>query len=572
MGIKMAGIDYRSAAIEIREKFALTSASAAELLKKAGRAEGVSGCAVINTCNRMELWLSCREEEAVSPYEEICAFFGFDPAAYEGCFARRSGKEAVLHLFELACGLKSMIFGEEQILGQVKEAIGFARDCGASDAELEALFRGAVTAAKKAKTEVRLPFVSRSVASAAVVFLKELIGDLKGLPCLVIGSGEMGRLAAKGLLAEGCEVAMTLRRYKSGDSIVPAGCKAIDYEDRYRKLFESKIIISATRSPHHTLEHDILSKHRFCEEKIMFDLALPRDIDPRIGSLPNVRLYDIDRLGGRLADGEDREKLARIEKIISEEIGEYERWSRMRTLIPKISEISASACADVEGRLRSGLKRAGLDEAVLKLVREAAGRAVSKVVESMLLSLYKEEGEAPPPELLSEMKKESLGSSPEGKKAGLLRFPLFVDLSGRKVAVIGAGNVALRRVTALLAYPCRIIVTAPEAREEILALHERGMLKYVQKEYEPSDLDGAYLVIAATGSREVNRRAAEDARRAGIYCSAADCREECTFYFPATVRYEGGVIGICGTGENHGLTRQIAAEIREFVKAREGYI
>jgi glutamyl-tRNA reductase len=301
----------------------------------------------------------------------------------------------------------------------------------------------------------------------------------------------------------------------------------------------------------------------------MFDLALPRDIDPRIGSLPNVRLYDIDRLGGRLIDGEDRKKLARIEEIINEGLGEYERWSRMRTLIPKINEISALACADVEGRLSGSLKHAGLGEDSLKLVREAAGKALSKVVESMLLSLYKEEGEALPTGLLSEMKKTSLMSSADAKKGGPLRFPLFVDLSGRKAAVIGAGSVALRRITALLAYPCRIIATAPEAREEILALRDQGKLDYVRKEYESSDLDGAYLVIAATDSRAVNRRVAEDARRAGIFCSAADCREDCTFYFPATVRYDGGVIGICGTGENHGQTRQIAAEIREFIKAKE---
>ena len=566
MAIRMAGIDYQSAAIETREKFALTKTSQAELLQSVRCREGVSGCVIINTCNRMELWLS-DEGGIVMPYDILCDVFSLKGDAYGGYFTRREEDEAVRHLFELACGLKSMIFGEEQILSQVRESIALAREYGVADPVLQTLFRMAVTAAKKVKTEVRLVPVSRSVANTAVEFLKNRLGELKGAACLVIGSGEMGRQAARGLLAEDCDVTMTLRQYKSGDAVVPAGCRVIDYESRYEKLPNVNIVISATRSPHHTLRYDRVRGLSLHGDIVMFDLALPRDIDPELSALPNIRLYDIDHLGGRLVDEDGGGGLLRARELIGEAVGEFERWRRVRALMPKITELSASASAEVEGRLQNRLRHMALDDSSLKLIREAAGNAVSRVVESVLLSLNETGGGALLSDLLA--MRESAAPEEPGREKLPRRFPLFVDISGKKIAVIGAGAVARRRVKALCTYPCRVHVTAPEACGEILELQTLGKLVYTQKPYETSDLEGAYLVVAATDSRELNHRIALDAGKNGQLCSIADCKEECTFYFPATVHYEGGVIGICGTGEDHAGTKEMTAEIREFVRARE---
>ena len=564
--IRMAGIDFSIAAIKIREKFALTTAAQAEMLKSINSIQGVLGSVVINTCNRMELWLSCSNECSLTPLEAIINFFKQDRWECEGHFIQRNDKAAVYHLFELACGLKSMIFGEEQILTQVKEAISFAKECMASDAVLQALFRQAVTAAKKVKTEVRLAFVSRSIAGSAVEYLKNLLGDLNGLSCLVIGSGEMGRLAAKALVTEGCEVSMTLRQYKTGDSIIPSGCKAVNYESRYKRLRDSKIIISATRSPHHTLEYEKTAEHIGGDEKIIFDLALPRDIDPEVAKLPMVRLFDIDHLGGRLIDEADSESITRVRTIISDEIEEFERWKRIRSLIPKINEISTEASSEVEVRLSSSLKSTILDENSLRLIREAAGKAVLKTVENTLLKLYKEQFDLNKP-----VEEKTLSEFAANVGTGALppRFPLFVDLSGKKIVVIGAGNIALRRILSLCNYPCKIVTVAPSAHEELLKLHEQGRLKYINKVYEPSDLEGAYLVIAATDKRELNHKISSDAEENRIYCSVADNKEECSFFFPATVHYNGGVVAVCGNGENHHQTKEIAAEIRNYIKARK---
>lgn len=566
MSIYMAGIDFSKASIDYRERFALTTSAQAMLLKTVLHRAGVSGGVVISTCNRMELWLS-GELPAQGPFELLCQFIGVDAQEYEQFFTRRKGSEAIRHLFELASGLKSQILGEEQILTQVREAIGFARNIKSSDPVLEALFRRAVTAAKKAKSSVRLISVDRSASQTAIRILRDRFGSLKNLKCLIIGSGEMGRLAAKELVAEGCDVTMTLRQYKSGEAVVPTGCHVIDYEDRFKLLASSKVIISATRSPHFTLHHDQVKDALSGGEKLLFDMAVPRDIDPTIAGLPNVILLDIDHLGGNLTQDADNEGVQMVRAIIDKEIQEFERWNSVRALMPKISEISATASADVEGRIRNSLRNVTLDDSCKRLIHDAAGKAVSKVVENILLSLQKEDNGALLTDFLLEMEK---GSPKEELPAPLPpRFPLFVDLSGKNIAVIGAGTIALRRISALCAYPCDIRVIAPEAREEIRQLDSENKIVYVQKEYDPSDLHGAYLVVAATDKRALNHKIALDAGKNGQYCSISDCKEECTFYFPATVHYGGGVIGICGTGENHAKTREMTSEIREFIKARD---
>lgn len=556
MSILMTGIDYNKASLETRERFALTIAAQEQLLEDVCRSAGVLGSVLISTCNRMELWVS---GEAVQPYPLLCSLLGVDERLYEPYFTTREEDEAVDHLFELACGLKSQIFGEEQILSQVKDSIAFARECGASDPVLEALFRCAVTAAKKAKTAVHLSSVDRSAARSAVQLLQSKFERLQGLRCLVIGSGEMGRLAAKELLAEGCEVTMTLRRYKHGKSVIPAGCRVVDYEDRHSELAQSQVIFSATRSPHYTLICSEAKTQLAGQGKILFDLAVPRDIDPEIAGLPGVCVYDIDHLGCVQMTEQDSESIRQVRAIVEEELLEFRRWLRVRALMPKINEISAAAATEVQGRMDNRLKNTQLCEEDLRLVREAAGQAVEKVVSAVLLDLQKRsESKQPIPEpILAQPETQPVSLAP--------RFPLFVDLTDKQIVVIGAGPIALRRIQSLNAYPCTIRVVAPKAVEEIHSLHRQGKLTYIPRAYEPEDLRDAYLVIAATGERELNHEIAEQAQQNKQYCSVADCKEECTFYFPATIHYPGGVIGVCGTGENHRKTKEVAAGIREFM-------
>ena len=566
MNISMTGIDFNKADIQNRGQFALTQAAQADALGKICTYPNVCGCVIISTCNRMELWISADNKLGKSPYDILCDVLGINPQRQESLFVHRQGDEAVRHLFELACGLKSKIFGEEQILAQVKQSVAFARECGAADSILHALFRYAVTSAKKVKTSVRFQTVDRSVAAMMIRILKQHVGSLENIRCLVIGSGEIGRLAANGLVSEGCNVTMTLRQFKSGNAVIPSGCDVIRYEERYAFYPKAKVVISATRSPHYTIDYETVRRLDCGDEKILFDLAVPRDFEPEIAQLENITLFDIDHLGGSLVDKKDDESIIKARVIIKDEIKSFKRWHSVRALMPVLGEISADASEDVQARINYRLKNTLLDETSRQLIQEAATSAVSKVVEKILFTLHKSTDSR-----LFESCIDGLTDSepPENASNLPLRFPLYVDLSDREVVVVGAGDIALRRITALLPFNCRITVTAPEVHDEIIMLHETGKLQLKKKPYDKTDIENVFLVVAATDDRQLNHQIAFDAGEKGLHCSIADCKEECTFYFPAIVPYEGGVIGICGTGEDHHKTKKISADIRRFMDTKE---
>ena len=569
MNIQMTGIDYTKATVGQREKFALTKPVEINMLRFIGRTYAVPGCVIISTCNRMELWVNGPDDRSVRLGDVIRELFDLDEEEYRGLFTERDGATAISHLFELSCGMKSLVFGEDQILSQVKEALLTARECGAADPVLETLFRHAVTAAKKVKTQVRLVAVDRSAAQTAVALAKELLGTLKGQKCLVIGSGEMGRQAAGGLINEGCEVVMTLRQYKTGETVVPSGCRTIDYEDRYAAFEKAGIVISATRSPHYTLRYDKVRSAAGNGKKIILDLALPRDVDPEIAALTNIALYDIDHFRDSAAPEPDGENTAKVREIIGEAMGEFTRWYGTRDLIPKISEISAKASLDVESRIRHQLRKTALDENGREEICRLAVSAVEKVVRKTMLELNDcNEGCNGPIGFIENPDGADCGETAAASRLPL-RFPLYVDLTGKEIAVIGGGDIARRRIVSLASFPCSVTVVALRAHEALVRLGAEKKLSLKIKSYESRDIENAFLVIAATDDRELNHRIALDALTNGQFCSVADCREECTFYFPATVPFKGGVIGICGTGEDHTGTKRMAEEIREFIKEKE---
>ncbi len=203
---------------------------------------GVLGCVLVSTCNRTELYLSCASDSTLCPDQILCHAVKLSHASFAGAFVTRRDRDAVRHLMEVAGGLKSQIWGEDQILSQVKSAIAIARKAGAADPVLETLFRNAVAAGKAIKTQIHLTDVAVSAAGQAVQVLKRDLGSLHGRSALVIGNGEMGRLAATLLHAEGCRVIVTLRTYRHGMTVIPAGCTATPYDDRFSAMEKADIL------------------------------------------------------------------------------------------------------------------------------------------------------------------------------------------------------------------------------------------------------------------------------------------------------------------------------------------
>lgn len=339
MVIMMAGLDYSRASIELREQLSFTRAQAGAL---AGRVRqqvrGVLGAVLLSTCNRTELYLSCERGESPEPGEVLCRMVGLDYLPFADSFVTRRGSGAARHLMEVAGGLKSQIWGEDQILTQVKGAIALAREYGAADPVLEALFRNAAAAGKEIKSKVRLTGVSTSAAARAVEVLRRELGELAGKRALVIGNGEMGRLSCALLRDAGCAVTMTLRTYRHGETVVPAGCGVASYDERLEAMEGVDILLSATTSPHYTVTAGQLLALSD-RPRYVVDLAMPRDVEPAAADVPGVTLYNVDTLGC----GVRRDKVpGPVLDILDDYMGRFYEWHNYRKCLPCIEELKTA--------------------------------------------------------------------------------------------------------------------------------------------------------------------------------------------------------------------------------------
>ena len=296
MNILMAGLDWQRAPIQVREGLSFTRGQVLELDRRIWAHPAVEGCVLLSTCNRTELYLSCAPETSPDPVGLLCAAAGVEAASFAGAFTSARGRASARRLMEVAGGLQSQIWGEDQILTQVKGALTAAREAGTADGVLETLFRTAASAGKELKTKVRLAGVPRSAAQSAVERLAAAAGGLAGKRALVIGNGEMGRLSATLLREAGCAVTVTLRTYRHGETVVPAGCGVVAYDDRFSAMEGMDIVLSATTSPHYTVTVEQLRRVARPPARVV-DLAMPRDVDPAAGELPGVTLYNVDALG-----------------------------------------------------------------------------------------------------------------------------------------------------------------------------------------------------------------------------------------------------------------------------------
>lgn len=337
MHIIMAGLDHSLASVALREKFSFTKTAVADAVAEFARKPGVQGAVLLSTCNRTELYLSLEDDQNVAPDRLLCTAAGHP---YEGyAFVIREDEEAVRHLMEVASGLRSRILGEDQILSQVKTAAEISRQAQACDSALATLFRTAVTCGKQVKTNGHLTGVATSAAHMAVKAAQARLGSLSGKKGLVIGNGEMGRLAAGLLRDAGCTVSVTLRSYHHGETVVPAGCSVVSYDDRYQAMEGMDLVISATTSPHHTIyRQDFLNIPN--APRLLIDLAIPRDIEPSTGELPGITLLNVDDLGENL--GADAEAIQQAQETISEYMERFHQWRVYRESLPALEEVKAA--------------------------------------------------------------------------------------------------------------------------------------------------------------------------------------------------------------------------------------
>jgi glutamyl-tRNA reductase len=387
MGISMIGIDYNRASVDIRAGFSFTKKNAAAAMERLKREQGVLGCIILSTCNRMEIWASAQEEWQGSLYEFLCREKEKVPGEFREYFVQRTGKEAVEHLFYLASGLKSQILAEDQILTQVKDALALAREAYCTDNVLEVLFRMAVTAAKRVKTEVSFSRGNISVIHQALDCLENQGFSLRGKTCMVIGNGEMGKLAALALKEAGADVTVTVRQYRSGIVSIPKGCDRINYGDRMEFLPKCDLAVSATASPNYTLTRQLLEEEDIPGHMVLIDLAVPRDIEPSAGTLPNVTLYDIDSFKINTLSPKMQASMDKAGVILAEQQEEFYNWYDGHDLIPRIRDIKKEAVEDLNLRIMKILRKTPMEDADREKLLNAIDTAAAKVVNKMIFGL-----------------------------------------------------------------------------------------------------------------------------------------------------------------------------------------
>lgn len=379
--IQMIGIDFTTASVDTRSAFAFRKSEIPGIMNQIKEDMGLSGIIMLSTCNRMEVWASSKKRMD-GLLDILCASAALDPEEYRSSFVERQGDEAARHLFLLTSGLKSAIVAEDQILSQVKDAADIARVNNLIDSPLEVLFRLAVTAGKRIKTEVVFHRGNSTAIEKAIKLVEEKYFKLSGRKVMVIGNGEYGRLAANKLISAGADVTVTIRQYHSGEVRIPEGAKTILYGDKYLYFPQCDMIVSATASPNYTLFYDKVAECENNGTKILIDLAVPRDIDPEIAKLQGYHLYDIDDFQTDLG-AENVEAMKQAQDIIEEVLEEYRVWTSFRDIIPMIKRIGEEASKDVLGRLEKPLQKLSSSEEEKQALKERIADASGKVVANL---------------------------------------------------------------------------------------------------------------------------------------------------------------------------------------------
>ena len=387
MSISMIGIDYKKASVDVRAQFSFTKKNTVAALENLKKEPGILGCIILSTCNRMEIWASTGEDWKGSLYEFLCREKEKDPDEFRQYFVSRKEEEAVEHLFYLTSGLKSQILAEDQIITQVKDALALSREAYCTDNVLEVLFRMAVTAAKKVKTQVSFSRANSSVIHQAIERLENQGFSIQGKTCMVIGNGEMGKVTALALKEAGADVTVTVRQYRSGIVTIPQGCDRINYGERLEFLPKCDLVVSATASPNYTLTMEQIENAEIPGHIVLIDLAVPRDIEPSAGTLSNVTLYDIDSFKIDAVSPKLQASLDQAGKILQEQQEEFYSWYNGRDLIPRIQEIKADAVEDLNLRIMKILRKTPMEEKDRENLLNAIDTAAGKVVNKMMFGL-----------------------------------------------------------------------------------------------------------------------------------------------------------------------------------------
>lgn len=397
MHILAIGLNFRTAPVEIREKFTFTSHQLPDALAELCETKSVLECVIVATCNRTEIYTVVdrmhHNGHFVRGFME--KWFGLPREQFDSYLYMYEDRQAIEHLFRVTSGLDSMIIGETQILGQVRDAFLLAQQRKTTGTLFNMLFKQAVTLAKRAHSETSIGDNPVSVSYAAVELGKRIFGSFAQKTVLIIGAGKMSELTAKHLHASGADRILVVNRTyeKAVELAGKFRGQAFAIEQLTRCLAEADVVISSTGAEGLVLTKEDVQKaqpQRKSRPLFMVDIAVPRDLDPAIGSLSNVYLYDIDDLEHIVEDNlaERKQEAVRIEAMIAQEIAAFEQWLKTLGVTPVIKALQTKSNDIYEETLSSMLKKLpDLDEREIKVIRKLTKSIVNQMMRDPILRI-----------------------------------------------------------------------------------------------------------------------------------------------------------------------------------------
>jgi glutamyl-tRNA reductase len=341
----LLGVSHKTAPVELRERLDFSSRDLGGAVEALASRPGAAECVVLSTCNRSELYVAAEDVDRAK--DDLVAFLSeyhkVPPETFLPHVFARENADAVRHLFRVAAGLDSLVVGEPQILGQVKEAYGTAAERRSSGPLLTKLFHSSFAVGKRVRTETALGEGAVSISYTAVQLARKIFGRLTGRRVLVIGAGEMGKLTAQHLRAQGVgEIVITSRTFGRAQELADAvGGTAAPWSELMTVLARADIVITATGSHVPILSRaeieSVIGRPRH-DPLFIIDIAIPRDIDPDAGNIEQVFLYNVDDLQMIVQENLSRRsaEMDRAELSVAEEVGRFMAWHRSRGAIPTV--------------------------------------------------------------------------------------------------------------------------------------------------------------------------------------------------------------------------------------------
>ena len=402
MNILAIGLNHKTASVEVRERLAFSGSRLRQALSAlaecCARQDGTLREGVIlSTCNRTEIYALA--EDAARGREHLLRFLseqeGLPPAGFESPLYTCEDEQAVNHLFSVAAGIDSMIVGENEILGQVREAYGLASASKAIGPVLARLFRKSITVGKRARTETTIGRDAISVSYAAVELAKKIFQDLGSCRALVVGAGETSELTLKNLTENGIgEVSVINRTRRRAEAIASqCGGRVLGFGRIAQALCSADIVISSTAAPHPVIRAQAVERAMALRQQrplLLVDIAVPRDVDPEVGRIENVHLYDIDDLEKVVEVNLERRRreIPKVKAIIHKEQADFMAWFRALEVLPTITSLKGRAEEIRLAELQKALRRLGpLPEQQRSIVEALSLGIVNKLLHPPIVNL-----------------------------------------------------------------------------------------------------------------------------------------------------------------------------------------